>query len=409
MCALQVHDGEGNGLQPDLPDVEGRLRNQRCGAALLLARRCQHYRAAWCPAGGRSTPSSQACLLCLLPQPACCACCAPCADHTVTHPPVRGVRWLALHPAGCPGPAAAAEAQRQRPGDGSCCPPLLAAPPSRRLSVLLTGTCAAHTAWRACRRWTRAWTRKRFTTRSRRCGSGSRRPAASPPARSRASGTREEGGRLPALQCCNGPAAAQPLAPPPLPLLRHSVSVQKLLFAACRYLTTTPATRQVGRRGGVFGMPVALHAAGGQRALPAPPCPAPCGCKPGLRRRRACLLQVLHEEGFLYDSTLMESLSYSLSHGAGQRVWPCERRGGLQAARGPACMRWRVPFHRKSLPGQAVLRCELRLCFPCCADTMDFGVPQNCGFYAPAQKCDPENEKLAGLWQVRRAPAAHPG
>ena len=34
--------------------------------------------------------------------------------------------------------------------------------------------------------------------------------------------------------------------------------------------------------------------------------------------------QVLHEEGFLYDSTLMETLQYSLSNGAGQRVWPCE-------------------------------------------------------------------------------------
>ncbi|KAI7845753.1 hypothetical protein COHA_000668 [Chlorella ohadii] len=65
--------------------------------------------------------------------------------------------------------------------------------------------------------------------------------------------------------------------------------------------------------------------------------------------------QVLHEEGFLYDSTLMETLQYSLSNGAGQRVWPY---------------------------------------------TMDFGIAQNCAFFSPAQKCNPQNETYPGLWQV---------
>ena len=32
---------------------------------------------------------------------------------------------------------------------------------------------------------------------------------------------------------------------------------------------------------------------------------------------------------------------------------------------------------------------------------MDFGIAQNCGFFAPAQQCNPRNETHSGLWQVR--------
>lgn len=42
----------------------------------------------------------------------------------------------------------------------------------------------------------------------------------------------------------------------------------------------------------------------------------------------------------------------------------------------------------------------------CIADTMDFGIAQNCAFFSPAQKCNPQNETYPGLWQARHE-AAH--
>ncbi|KAL4422673.1 hypothetical protein ABPG75_008870 [Micractinium tetrahymenae] len=66
--------------------------------------------------------------------------------------------------------------------------------------------------------------------------------------------------------------------------------------------------------------------------------------------------KLLYENGFLYDSTLIEGRhDESLSNGMDERVWPY---------------------------------------------TLDFGIPQDCDWYAPAQICDSENEKYPGLWEV---------
>lgn len=34
---------------------------------------------------------------------------------------------------------------------------------------------------------------------------------------------------------------------------------------------------------------------------------------------------------------------------------------------------------------------------------MDHGIAQNCGFFAPAQQCNPQNETYQGLWQASAA------
>ncbi|KAL4448992.1 hypothetical protein ABPG77_007709 [Micractinium sp. CCAP 211/92] len=66
--------------------------------------------------------------------------------------------------------------------------------------------------------------------------------------------------------------------------------------------------------------------------------------------------KVLYENGFLYDSTLIEGKNDgSLSNGMDERVWPY---------------------------------------------TFDFGIPQDCAWYSPGQTCDEENEIYPGLWEV---------
>lgn len=184
------------------------------------------------------------------------------------------------------------------------------------------------------------------------------------------------------------------------------------------YLTTAPSTRKVR----AVGAPAGGAAAGmlPHRCLrcPAAP-PGPVRRGPGRHhtRRPPCgspNWQVLHERGFLYDSTLIEGKGYSLSYGMGERVWPCERvarawglwRLGRAACTGGGCML--ACGAPAALPPCGPRPPPTAACpqTPPLADTLDFGIPQNCRFYSPGQTCDVQEETLAGLWEVR---AGQPG
>lgn len=115
---------------------------------------------------------------------------------------------------------------------------------------------------------------------------------------------------------------------PPAPPLRSGIPEKDIRGFRNPYLTTAPATRQVmpgpsQQRRGVWRRRLAAATSRLPCAASSPPTPA---------LPPPTVAQVLHEAGFLYDSTLIEGKGYSLSNGAKERVWPCEP--GASAQRG---------------------------------------------------------------------------
>ena len=62
---------------------------------------------------------------------------------------------------------------------------------------------------------------------------------------------------------------------------------------------------------------------------PAPPRPAACRPSPPTPPAAPSALQVLRDNGFLYDSTILEEVHASLSDGMAARVWPYTLQDGV--------------------------------------------------------------------------------
>lgn len=115
--------------------------------------------------------------------------------------------------------------------------------------------------------------------------------------------------------------------------------------------------------------------------------------------------QVLHENGFLYDSTLMEN-SNSITDSMSNRLWPCELPPLPAASAFWGAVELGPAGRVAKLLGPCLALCSRALAWQsppphACADTLDFGIPQNCGYYSPSQTCN-TGEKYPGMWEVPR-------